>query len=148
MTPGENLIVQVGNTSTASPLGDSFVKRNDGVTVLCYADRGRGNSNAGMASNSQGDVTVDGSPGGAGIGGAPTSDATDYFAVGFFGQGAENEPVHNGGTANPAGYGADYGGGGFVATDLDENGAGVILGAIGAGSGLVCLQFFDSDPGY
>lgn len=137
VTPGDNLVCQVGDTSTAGVAGDSFVKRNDG-SVICYADRGRGIGSAGLAANSTGDVKADGAPGASNIGGAPASDATVYNPAGF---GGVAQSISN---TNAA----DYGGGGHLQGDSDENGIGIVIGAFGAGTGLVCLQFFDSDPAY
>lgn len=137
VTPSDNLVVQVGTVNTSLPAGDSFVKTNAG-DVICYADRGRGSGNAGLAANSIGDVTRDGAPGAPPVGGAPPSDAADPECRGFGGVGADVAADRT----------ADYGGGGLVTTDNDENGIGIIVGAFGAGTGLVCLEFFDSDPGY
>lgn len=135
--PGDNLVIQCGLTSTATTIGDSWVKRNDG-SVICYADRGRGNGNGGLASNSQGDVKFDGMAGSGGHGGSPSSDAADYAPAGFGGTGYDISVPRS----------ADYGGGGLIRTDVDETGQGIVVGAYGGGLGLVCLEFFDSDPGY
>jgi hypothetical protein len=137
VTAGDNLKIQVGNTSTSSVLGDSFVKRNDD-SVICYGDRGRGNGNRGLASNSIGDVTRDGAPSASGVGGSPASDAADYACVGFSGVGAKSD----------SSVAADYGGGGHTFTYNDDYGVLRNGAAWGAGTGLVVLEFFDSDPGY
>lgn len=136
VTAGDNLIVQVGTLSTSSTPGDSFVKRNDGTPIV-YADRGRGAGVRGKAANSVGDITRDGGDPGASSGGAPATDAMDYA------------PVLGGVlSASPTNQVSDPGGGGLVATDLDENSIPIIVGTYPAGPGIVCLEFFDSDPGY
>lgn len=134
---GDNLKIQVGTPSSASTPGDSSVERNDS-SVICYADRGRGIGARGLASNCTGDVTRDGSPGMTNAGGAPASDASDYGSLGFGGAAAI-------GTATVA---ADYGGGGHTYQDNDANGNLQNFAAWGAGTGLVVLEFFDSDPGF
>ena len=137
VTPGDNLKVQVGQVNTTSVLGDSWVERNDN-SVICYADRGRGVGTAGLAANSTGDVTRDGAPGASNAGGLPPSDSADYAPLGFGGVSAQFSLSHA----------SDYGGGGLVATGSDENGITIIIGSYGAGTGLVVLEFFDTDPGY
>jgi hypothetical protein len=140
---GDNLIIQVGDTSTAAVVGDSFVKYNDG-TVICYADRGRGNGNAGQAALSVGDVRRDGAPGVSGVGGSPTSDASEYGSMGFGGTGSNNHAQDSSSTL----LAADYGGGGYQVAAYDVNGDFMGYTAFPAGTGLVVLEFFDSNPGY
>lgn len=137
VTPGDNLKIQVGDVSTSSTPGDSWVKRNDN-SVIAYADRGRGNGNKGLASNSIGDVTQDGSPAGVNTGGAPAGDSGLYDTQGFGGLGALYAQTRT----------ADYGGGGHTYYDTNESGTLVFMSAWGAGTGLVVLEFFDSNPGY
>ena len=137
VTPGENIKVHVGDVSTAGVAGDSSVERNDN-TVICYADRGRGVGTRGLAVNSVGDVTRDGSPGATNTGGAPPSDAADEDPQGFGVLGALYAQTRT----------SDYGGGGHTLTLPDENGDLHFWSAWGAGSGLVVLEFFDTNPGY
>lgn len=135
---GDNILVQVGDTSTSSTPGDSWVKRNDG-TVVCYADRGRGVGTRGLASNSIGDVTYDGQDGDQfnSKGGAVTSDQNDYDPV--FGPGA--------GANWGGGITGFYGAGGHLIAQT-ENGNFVGYVATPAGSGIVCLEFFNANPNY
>jgi hypothetical protein len=137
VTPGENLKLQTGNMTSASVLGDSWVKRNDD-TLLVYADRGRGDGTPGRASNSFGDVKFDGSAGSGGAGGASASDAADTVGLGLGGLGGSLY------TSN----GSEFGGGGHQIFTLDTTG--VFLGYVPVlgGTGLVVLEFFDIDPGY
>lgn len=140
-TPTENLKIQVGRTAQADVPGDSWVKRNDN-TVLVYADRGRGSSAPGLAINSVGDVRRDGTVGGTGgVGGEPASDAADYGGVGFWGGGARSE-------YNAPARAADYGGGGVGVNVYGEYSQLVGVTAYPAGGGLVCLEFFNANPGY
>lgn len=136
VAPGDNLVIQVGTTSTAGVLGDSFVKRNDG-TVICYADRGRGNGTKGLASNSIGDITRDGGAPSSGIGGNPATDDDLFGSLGFGGIGRQGV----------FGQGADPGGGGLIATGNDFYGGNVVIGQYAAGYGRVCLEFYDTNPG-
>lgn len=140
VTPGENLKVYPGDTKTASTLGDSWLKRNDG-TVICYADRGRGNGTGGQASLSVGDVKRDGAAGASGMGGAPGSDSSDYAGLTFGGTGMVQDPP---GPFTPP----DYGGGGKQLPVYDEFGTYLGATAYAAGTGVVVLEFFDADPGY
>lgn len=134
----ENLIIQVGTQSTGSTPGDSFVKRND-QWVIVYADRGRGAGPGGLAANSTGDVKRDGKPGAPniGAGGDPASDDLDYGSLGLHGRGALYGQ-----------RGGDPGGGGRLHPLYDEYGNFIAYTATTAGAGLVCLEFFDADPGY
>jgi hypothetical protein len=132
----ENLLIQVGTASTQSVLGDSFVKRNSGV-IIAYADRGRGNSNGGSAAFSTGGVKRDGAAGNntTGIGGAPASDVLDA------------EPVIGPGRGSQNGDGRfTYGGGGKISYIWTEADIAITM-AHPAGPGLVCLEFFDGNPG-
>lgn len=140
VTPTENIKVQVGDVSTASTPGDSWVKRNDGTTVICYADRGRGNGSRGLAANSIGDVTRDGLPGNdsTGVGGSAPGDSGDFGAVGLSGVGT------NAARTNAAGPG----GGGKLQAVYDENNNFVKYIAYPAGQGGVRLEFFDTNPNY
>jgi len=145
VTPAENLKIQVGNSQTASTAGNSSVSRNDN-TVLGLADRGRGGTGftnsgtPGLASNSIGDVLRDGVNGSdtGTAGGAPASDAADFGGFGFGGNGCVQ-------TSN---NGADFGGGGHNTPYNDDSG--VFIGYLPflAGTGVVVLEFFDTDPGY
>lgn len=137
VTVGEALSIQTGNVGTASSLNDSFVKRASGQ-VIAYADRGRGSGVRGVAANSIGDVTRDGQPGGANFGGACASDAADYAGDGFGGVGSDY------GHTIPA----DFGCGGHILGYVNEYGIDQGTVAWASGTGLVCLEFFDSNPGY
>jgi hypothetical protein len=142
ITPGETLTIQVGKTSTASVLGDSFVRRANN-TYIVYADRGRGNGNPGFALNSTGAVKRDGynGAGAAATSGAPASDATDTKSAGLGGFGYNY--------AQPQlSQGSDYGGGGRLYPRYD--GGGDWTGdytSDGAGSGFVRLEFYTGEPG-
>lgn len=140
VTPGETLNVRVGDTSTASTNGDSYVRRS--ATYLCYADRGRGNGNAGLAANSVGDVTRNGQTASTSTsypdryGGQSATDAGDFGELGF--------------GKRPAGghyswIGAAPGGGGvqFYAERVYSG-----YTRHHAGCGLVAIEYFDKDPGY
>lgn len=128
--------VQVGNTSTASTPGDSAVwKGAVGGTVVCYADRGRGDGTAGLAVNSIGDVTRDGHSGPTD--GAEPGDAADLQALGF--QGLQASPNTRSG---------DPGGGGVLVPYYSSTGAFAGYTIHAAGQGLVCLEWWDADPGY
>lgn len=143
VTAGDNLVIQVGTPSSASVAGDSFVKRND-LSVITYADRGRGAGVRGLAVNSVGDITQDGSsPSGAAPrwGGASASDAADLTPMGLGGAAFTYDQ------ATPLNRAAGYGGGGLIATDGSDDGSNVIVGAFAAGSGINFLEFFDADPG-
>lgn len=137
ISPGESLQIQVGDVSTASVNGDSSVKRANNV-VIAYADRGRGNGNAGLAVNSTGDLKLDGTPG---IYGNPASDLNTPLSMGFGGYGLWYPTVFlrrhidagGGGNLIPTYNSSNTWDGGYVST--------------GAGTGTVLLQFYDSDPG-
>lgn len=137
VTAGEALSIQCGNVGTASALNDSFVKRGNGQ-VIAYADRGRGSGVRGVAANSTGDVTRDGQPGGINVGGSCASDAGDYATGGFGGVGSDYSHT----------VAADFGCGGHILGYVNENGVDQGLVAWAAGTGLVCLEFLDSNPGY
>lgn len=142
VTPAENLKIQVGNTSTQSANGDSWVRRNDN-SIIVYADRGRGNSDAGKAALSQGDVKRDGQAGvnNQGRGGLPPSDANDFGALGFSGYAIRNP-------RDDINYGSP-GGGGVLGAIFDEfNNLQFFIAPNGGGCGLVALEFFNTDPGY
>lgn len=144
VTAGENLVLQVGSPSTQTIAGDSFVKRNDG-TVLAYADRGRGNRNAGAIELSVGEIRRAGTMGaydgdGATIGGLPGGDAADprqlFGALaGLVEQTPSMTPRHP----------AQWGGGGRVWYFQDEDGNNARPGWPG-GSGVICLEFYDKRP--
>lgn len=135
ISPGEVLRTQVGNVSTASVLGDSFVKRSNNV-VIAYADRGRGNGQGGLASNSTGDLKRDG----VSTIGTSGHDLTDVLSMGIGGVGYYY--------ASNVDRAADPGGGGYLLPQYnsDHNWNGY-YSAVGAGTGLVLLQFYDKDPG-
>ena len=143
ISDGEALTLRVGNTSTASVFGDSYVKRQDG-TVLVYADRGRGNGTRGLASNSIGDVRLDGSDGNssAGRGGAPASDEGLYGPVVGTGYGYRASGFYSGALQ------ADPGGGGLLSYVFNNSGEIERTIAYPAGAGLVVLEYFNFDPGY
>lgn len=137
----ETIKVQVGTVSTGGVLGNSMVSRLDD-TILVLADRGRGTGPAGQASNRIGTIRRSGLPGvnsgGSAGGGDSGSDAGDFGELGFQGKGAKP------GVAIAAGPG----GGGQLRSAY--NGDGVPDGYYGyqAGPGLVCLEFFNRNPGY
>lgn len=77
--PNEVFELQVGQPGTAGPPGDSWVRRQIGGEMLCYADRGRGVGTPGDAAKSIGDVVRSGQAGRSG------SDAGDVARLGFGG---------------------------------------------------------------
>lgn len=141
VTPGDALTVQVGDCSTASTPGDSWVKRQDG-TIIVYADRGRGDGDRGQALLSTGDVTRDGQNGNqitapSAGGGAVTADQNDTDPVIGQGRGADFSQTRSG----------DYGcGGHLIAQTLYGNFEGFV--ADPAGTGLICLEWFNANPNY
>lgn len=140
-TPGEQLLLQVGKVSTASALGDTFVKRANN-SVIIYADRGRGNGTPGLASNSTGDIKMDGKPGSGSaiLIGAPPSDLEFQKSIGIGGFGFFY--------AQSLLQAADYGGGGRLIPLYDSEG--IFTGSYysdGAGTGKICIDFLDGDPG-
>jgi hypothetical protein len=138
VTPGDNLVVQVGNTSTAGTPGDSFVKRNDG-SVIVYADRGRGNGNGGKAAFSTGQIVRDGqaSVPGSGIGGDAADDLGDVWPI--LGVG-----THSAFTAD---VGAKPGGGGKRDPYFHNGEFFTYVAPYPSGAGSVALEFFDKNPG-
>jgi len=144
-TDGEAFNIQVGDVSTASPLGDSWVKRLDG-TILVSADRGRGNGTGGRAANSIGDIKLDGQNGTSGTpsyGGNPASDEALFGSVGIGGFGVFAPGAFLSGILQ-----ADPGGGGLLSYIINDSGE--INGTIAypAGGGLVVFEWFNFDPGY
>lgn len=146
VTPGEVLNLQVGNTSTASTQGDSFVKRASGETLV-YADRGRGNGTQGLSSNCIGDIRRSGTAGYVGsfsdpsVGGASGNDMADYGTLGVGGRGAQ-VTVTGADDIKPA----DHGGGGQSRIIYQESGD-FYYSAIPSGPGCVVFEFFNQDPG-
>lgn len=136
--------IRVGNTSTASILGDSFVRRIGGP-YLVYADRGRGNGTGGKAANSIGDVKIDGqnSTSQTGVGGSPATDDAQYSPVGIGGVGYRNPINYYFGNLP-----SDFGGGGLLTYSYYNSGE--IAGTVGypAGYGRVVMEYFNIDPGY
>lgn len=147
VTPAENLKIQVGNTSTQSSIGNSSVSRNDG-TIVALADRGRGNSNPGLAANSVGEVRRDGIAGFIGIGppdngvifgGRAGDDRTEI--VQMFG------PLLGGLIAGSNSRDAEPlpGGGGQIYYATDDE-AGLVRPGHPGAWGAVCLEFTDLRP--
>lgn len=148
VTPGENLKIRVGDTSTSGAAGDSYVRRNDNITNIVYAARGRGEGAGGLASESIGDIRRDGESGAdgyaaGGTGGLAASDNGDYGGIvlgtirgvyaSIFYQGSPG----SGGILQPW-------------TRVDGSFPGPPNGytAQNAGLGQVCLEFFNTDPGF
>lgn len=140
VTPAENLIIQVGSTSTSSAAGDSYVKRNDG-TILGYADRGRGSGTGGSEALSTGDTKRGGAAGSSTNGGTPGNDQPDTWPV--MGPSEAISPTDF--AAGGVGFAVGPGGGGVIRYLLDGDGNNVRAGQPGGG-GLVCLEFFDAKP--
>ncbi len=142
VTPGELLQIQVGKCSTASVLGDSFVKRANN-TVIAYADRGRGNGSPGLAINSTGDLKKDGFSSSASPitnRGAPSSDQSIDKSQGFGGHGYSYAQPYLAQAADPGGSGILvplYSGGEWVGSYTTD----------GAGTGSVCIEFYNGNPG-
>jgi hypothetical protein len=134
VTPGDNLIIQVGTASQQSAAGDSFVKFNDG-TVIIYCDRGRGNGTQGKAEFSSGDIVREGGYGTGSFGGAAGDDVADVASI--FG------PAPGVVTKDTA---PGPGAGGRLAYHNNSEGD-LIRDAWPAGPGIVVLEFFDGDPG-
>lgn len=139
VTPGDILKIQVGDVSTASVNGDSWVKRPDG-TQIAYADRGRGNGVRGVAANCIGSIKRDGFPGSdaGGTGGASATDATGVAGLVPTGRG----------TTYAGTRAAGYGGGGHLLAVFDEVGNFVKYVAYPAGGGLVVLEYYDANPNF
>lgn len=146
--PADQFSVQVGDIVHAigagDAAGDSKVTKVSGSVVILKAERGKGTAspNKGLASNSTGDVKRDGENGGVQIGGASGSDSADTIQLGFGGRPTTSLSV-NTGHSYPA---AGPGGGGSKANRA-------ILGQdqlwnFVPGPGLVCVEFFKTDPGY
>jgi hypothetical protein len=134
---GENIKIQVGSVSTGGVGGNSSVLRNDN-TIICLADRGRGVGAGGLAANSIGQVTRSGSAGASNAGGASASDAADPFPMGFGSPGATVDQL------TPAGPG----GGGRLQGSYNVDSDPIGYWEYAAGPGLVCIEFFDKNPGY
>lgn len=141
LTPGELLLIQVGNTPTASTLGTSYVKRADN-TVLVYADRGRGVGPGGLAINSTGDLKKDGhAESEAGdFRGGPASDFNITKSQGFGLYGFHKAVEGLSQATDPGGGGLTrpvYDGAGSYIRDIGE----------GGGAGRVCIEYYNGDPG-
>lgn len=141
VTPGELLLIQVGKCSTASVLGDSFVKRANNTTIV-YADRGRGAGSGGLAVNSTGDLKRDGfSNSAVGVNrGAPSSDQGVDSSLGFGGFGYTHAQPNLLQAADPGGAGVlvpTYSGGAWTGGYTSD----------GGGVGSVCIEYYNNDPG-
>jgi hypothetical protein len=150
-TPGETFHLQVGDTAHTlgvvnDSAGDTSCIRATGSVVLMRADRARNSSPYyGQAANSVGDVKRDGAaplytgpptPIGYGQGGDAAGDDADTYPLGFGGRGA----MHGG-----IWQAARGGGGGYQISLPQPTGQ---TANYAAGNGLLCLEFFDQDPGY
>jgi hypothetical protein len=137
---GEAFTAQVGINSSGSTPGDTGFWRGAAYStdVLMYADRGRGAGPGGSAALSIGDVKRDGKPGqpSIGQGGDPAGDALDLDGMGF-----------NGSRAIYNTRGGDPGGGGTLLPMFDEYGNFIGYTAATAGQGVLCVEWFDADPG-
>lgn len=153
--PGATFTLQVGdiantrtNAGAGDSAGDSKLTRVSDSVVLLRADRGRANTSVskGLASNSIGDVTRDGTSQNDGVGGgASGSDAADSYSLGVGGRGAVFGSVR--GLRQP--YAAGPGGGGMLGHVVYDNGVGYVLTTqMLPGNGLVVVEFFIDDPGY
>lgn len=137
-SPGAQYVVQVGNQANSldggSSLGDSFVQKVSGSVTILLAQRGLSTS-PGLAANCTGDVTRTGTAwaGGQQAGGSAGDDA-DPFPLGFGGRGGMV-------TLAPA----PGGGGGKNIIAIPGYGN---TWTVPGGSGRVCVEFFDQDPGY
>lgn len=141
ITPGELLLIQVGKCSTASVLGDSFVKRANN-TVIVYADRGRGAGPGGLAINSTGDLKKDGYSSSIALPlrGAPSTDELSVESLGFGGFGYQYAQTTLLQAADPGGAGIlvpTFSGGNFTGAYATE----------GAGTGSICIEYYNGDPG-
>jgi len=147
-TPGESFSLQVGDPAhtvgAGSSAGDSTCTRVTGSVLLAKAERGK-STGPGLAANSVGDVTRDGSaapytgppyPNGAGYGGSAAGDDADPYPLGFGGRGAMAGGIWN----------AVRGGGGGLNINLPAPSGQTFT--YRPGPGLICLEFFDQDPGY
>jgi hypothetical protein len=145
---GDHYDVQVGDIAHTSgagdALGDSKVTKVVGGAVIVNADRGRGTGapNKGLAANCVGDVKRDGSDGGAfGPGGSSAGDDADLIQLGFGGPGIGRSAAE-GGAREPASY-PGAGGASSVFVELGESYSGLV-----PGNGMVCVEFFKTNPGY
>ena len=145
-TPGEQFSLQVGDVlhtmGAGTTAGDTTLTRVTGGAVILKAERGKATA-AGLAANSIGDTKRSGSaPSGAGtaaIGGASGGDDADTFPLGFGGRGGQRflSAARGGGGINDMLVYHAFPGG------LDY----VLYLKILPGNGLMCVQFFNQNPG-
>lgn len=145
--PSDQFSLQIGDHAHAmdagDALGDSICTKVTGSVVICKAIRGTAAA-PGLASGCVGDVKRNGSGiNFNGLGGASGTDETDTYGLGF-GGGETGLGGGNGGASNIA-AGPGGGGGQYIAY---QSGGYVWVGVTPNGDGLICVQFFASDPGY
>lgn len=155
VAPGATFTLQIGDIAAtldtnANVLGDSICTRDGDSVVVCKAARGGGSGGfnigpAGLAANSIGDVTRDGSPGTTFGGGDSAGDDADPFPLGFGGQavrwfGFGTSDVHA--AARGAGGAKRY------PVYYVEEFSFVRWQDFAPGNGQICIEFFNADPGY
>ena len=148
-TGGEEFSVQVGlanRYSVATAAGLSVVKRLPSGTVICQADHGLQNA-GGLVANSVGDVRRAGSRVLTQNTAPSPGDDEDPYPLGFGGPGGQR-PYSGNGNRWMAAY---YGGAGWWKWPyyIGAGGSGyAVFASTPAGGGLVCVEFFRTDPGY
>lgn len=148
-TPGEQFSVQVGLAnlySVATPAGLSIVKRLPSGTVICQADHGLTTA-GGLVANCVGDVKRAGARVVEFATSPSPGDDEDPYPLGFGGPGGQR-PYGGNGNRWMAAY---YGGAGWWKWPYYVGGSGsgyIVFGRTPAGGGLVCVEFYRSDPGY
>lgn len=148
-TGGEVFTVRVGRAINGTPTQaiiahQSIVARKTSGTIICRAAHGY-MPGGGPVEDCIGDVIRPGQQAVSGIPGASAGDDQDLFPLGFGGPPA----------ARPGGYGnrwgaAYYGGGGWAKWPFyfEPGGGPTVFASSPAGGGLVCVEFFRTDPGY
>lgn len=156
---GESFSVQVGDFAytrdAGSALGDSIVTRVTGSVVLAKAERGH-LTTPGLAANSVGDVTRDGTARTAGDTAWSSAEAASYSGFSITptapgmsaGDDADTFPLGFGGRGAGIHITAANGGGGGFQLALNYQSGFLITDNFFPGMGRVCLEFFDQDPGY
>jgi hypothetical protein len=144
--PGDAFTLQVGraveDNSAYFPAQHSLLTRNSDSVVICKAVGGNTSTAPGAAADCIGDVKRSGGVGQVSsypfYGGAAAGDEGDMGALGFGGDGARAQysVANDARSPNP--------GGGGVWRPLNSE----VSDNIAAGPGLVCIEFFNLDPGY
>ena len=144
--PGDQFSIQVGDIAhslgAGDALGDSILTKLPSNTVLAKAARGGGGNSPGLAANCVGDTKRSGAnpgntaPDGSMAGGLSAGDDADPYPLSFGGRGASHRIA------------AAPGGGGAKNYVEYQNGGYQQIWTLCPGNGLICVEFFDQDPGY